>query len=99
MLLGGTIFVCFYAVLLGSVTLGLSSGATGLIMLLAEFAVDLPELIRVSPLIAELERPLWMVAHADVLTQPRVRAVWEWLDANLARTPPSLDSGPHPAHA
>ena len=74
-------------------------GGAGLAILLAEFAVDLPELMRVSPLITELERPLWMVAHADVLAQPRVRAVWDWLDANLARTPPSMEDGLHPALA
>ncbi|MBL4906356.1 MAG: LysR family transcriptional regulator [Sneathiella sp.] len=55
-------------------------GGAGAALLFTEYAADIPDLIQVSPVIDDLDLAFWMVAHAEVLAQPRVRAVWNWLD-------------------
>jgi len=60
-------------------------GGAGAALLFTEYASDIPDLVQVSPIIDELEMTFWMVAHTEVLVQPRVRAVWDWLDKTMRR--------------
>ncbi len=60
-------------------------GGAGLALMYTEYASDIPGLVQVSPVIEELNLTFWMVAHAEVLAQPKVRAVWDWLDEILIR--------------
>ncbi|RED45080.1 LysR family transcriptional regulator [Aestuariispira insulae] len=59
-------------------------GGAGLAMLFTKHADEIPGLMQASPVIREMDQQFWLVAHAEVLAQPRVRAVWDWLDTMLS---------------
>ncbi|MEH6405242.1 MAG: LysR family transcriptional regulator [Sneathiella sp.] len=60
-------------------------GGAGPALLFTEYAADVAGLVQVSPVMDELDTTFWLVAHAEVLAQPRVRAVWDWLDQILSQ--------------
>jgi len=60
-------------------------GGAGPALLFTEYASDVAGLVQVSPVIDELDTTFWLVAHAEVLAQPRVRAVWDWLGGIMSK--------------
>lgn len=60
-------------------------GGAGVALLFTEYASDISGLVQVSPVMDDLDTTFWLVAHAEVLAKPGVRAVWDWLDTMMAQ--------------
>ena len=62
------------------VMMDLALAGAGLILWTSGYARDHVGLVRVSEEITSQQRDYWLVAHSEVLENPRVRVIWDWLN-------------------